>query len=291
MFRKVLYGALASAAALGLGLAGTTAASASVSSHIYYTDANIDAVAGYFATSDVGNFMTHIQGYLGSNDTDSLQQLQPGFTNGQTLSLCSTSTGDALNVGAVNNDNGTKSVGWHVGSYGSTATNNAQGDPCEDGELTGGLGIFPQLQNVPLTDTIVAQILNYVNRGGTCRKGDVLFEAQDITAHPGVWYSSGCQKANDSGQYNEASAFFTKDSTEVSAPADNYLGTFAHLGVTDSAGTAGSLQASATWTAYGVDSTANGESSDPNLLQVQADGIPNTFFQDHFDVYAGSPIG
>ena len=294
MFGKTFAAGAGLAAAAMLALGGSAAFAATphaVSQHIYYTNASVDAVAGYFATSDDGAYMTHIQGYLGSNGTDSLQQLKPGYTDGQTLSLCDTFTGDALNVGQVLNNNGTKSVGWHVGSYGSDATNNSQGDPCEDGELNGGLGIFPQLQNVPLTDTIVAQILQYDVKGGLCKKGYVDFQAEDITSDPGIWYSSGCQKAPKSGQYNEASAFFTKDSTNVSAPADNYLGTFAHLSLVDSNGVDGSLQATSNWTAYGVDATANGQPSDPNLLQVQANGVPDSFFEDHFDVYAGSPTG
>jgi hypothetical protein len=289
MFRKLAYSAIAAAAVLGLGAFSAVAADAStavkpaaVSTHTYYTG-EPDLTAGYFATSDDGNFMTHIQGYLGSNGTDSLQQLSDGFSDGQTLSLCDTSTGDALNVGDVVNPGGTKSVGYHIGTYTGTP-NNSNGDPCEDGELTGGLGFFPQLQNVPITDTVVAQILQYTSKGETCHKGDVLFEARDITANPGVWYSSGCLKALGSGLYNEASAFTTKDSTIISAPAVNYLDTFAHLTLADSAGTHGSLQATSTWTAYAVDATANGKASDALLEEV------GPFVNDHFDTMVGSAV-
>jgi hypothetical protein len=288
----VITAAVLAAAGAGLGAALASTAGQHpnvVSGHTYYTNAGVDAVAGYFATSNDGKFMTHIQGYLGSDGTPSLQQLSDGYSDGQTLSLCNTFDGDALNVGDVVNDNfyGTavKSVGWHVGSYGPTGTNNTQDDPCEDGELTSGLSIFPSLQNIPISDTVVAQILQYTHHGETCPAGDVLFEAQDITANPGVWYASPCETAPDSGLYNEASGFFTKDSTNVSAPAINYLGTFAHLSLTDSAGTHGSLQNSATWTAYAVDATGDGLNTDPNLLQV------SVFSNDHFDTYAGSPTG
>jgi hypothetical protein len=297
-FAAVASGGLVLAGAAAAGAATTAHTPAVVSGHIYYTNAQVDAVGGYFARSTDGNFMTHIQGYLGDNGTNppSLQQLQTGFSDGQTLSLCNTSTGHALNVGQVLNPDGTKSVGYHIGSYGSTQENGPNGDPCQNGELDGGLGFFPQLQNVPLSDTIVAQILQYAGKPapGTvqpCHKGTVEFEAEDITANPGVWYPSGClslESRDDNGQFNEASAFTTRDSTNMSAPASNYLDTFAHLLLTDSAGTHGAVQDSnATWDAFPVDADGNGQASDGGSLLLRVLGFAN----DHFDTYAGSPTG
>jgi hypothetical protein len=270
---------VAGLAGLALAIAPLAASQASVSPVTRYTQAGAAASSGYF-TNEFGGTFTHIQGYIGSNATTSLEQLTPAVTNGVGLGLCNQGTGEAVQLGDVYLGGGLMNVDYTLGTFGAAKW---FGDRCANGLVAAPTGIL--LAGISVTDTVDGQILydSHHSHNG-CPAGDVRFEAEDLT-NPGVAVPSPCTALPAGTNFNEGDAGVVADTTARSAPADNLLVVFAHLGLTDGAGLHGSFQANSAWTAYPVDSTANGTKADPALL------APGKFSADHFNENAGSPTG
>lgn len=308
MFRKQLLAAIG-----GLAVAGSLALSAGVAnasvavtpdgvgSHLYYTDTNVNPVSGYFATEPLGGDFTHIDSYIGSNDSASLSQLtdsSDGALYGAGIGLCDRtgSESDALaaQIGVVYNGNGTISVDYGFGALHPDTTDN--GDPCEAGAVNPTFGALdPALNGIAESDTVVVQLLyssrhGFTGPNGGCHRGQIEYAAEDLTTDPGIWYSQCVRPDVDEEEgglsFNEADAGVVDATTNVSAPADNYLATFAHIGLTDTSGNHGSFQADSAWTVYPVDSTGTGHGPD-TLALLHAD----SFAFDHFNEWIGSPTG
>jgi hypothetical protein len=278
-------------AALGLASLGLLAATAALAAPVAgagvvnapkYTNATSNAVSGYFASAG-GTTFTHIEGYSGSNGTNSLENIGTAASNGVGVGLCNQTSGDALQAGIVYNGSHTKSVDWATGTFGTAQSNN---DKCENGLVTLSPIAFSGLDNIAVSDTVAFQILydGHHSHNG-CSAGNVLFLASDVTANPGVWISSGCQWVG-TVTYNEADAGVVADSQGMTPPATQYLATFAHLGLSGHASghsVHGSFQNNSNWSAFPVFSTTNGLSSGGKVLAPQA------FSHDHFDELSGVP--
>jgi hypothetical protein len=281
--RTRLYWGIGALALVAGAVTVAPAAQANVINAPEYTNANMNAVSGYFA-NHINVTFTHIEGYLGSNGTTSLENLGQTTGNGAGVGLCNQSTGEALQGGIVYNGGHTKNVDFASGPFGPAQSN---GNPCENGTL-GSPQPFTQLQGISVSDTIAFQILydgHHAHNG--CHAGQALFEASDVTTHPGVWFDSPCVSVPHGTVFNEADAGVVADKQGMTPPATQYLATFAHLGLTAFSSTGhvvhGSFQNNPTWSAFPVFSTTNGFSSGGKVL------APQTFANDHFDELAGTP--
>jgi hypothetical protein len=279
-------------AVVGLALSGAATAGAATAGHVngvsnvpHYTQAGDAATSGYF-TSAIGTYFTHISGYIGSNGTTSLENLAVTSppSNGAGVGLCSQSTSYAVRAGDLYLGGGLMDVAWGAGNLGAAQWFN---NPCANGVIPA-----PEvlLSNVPVTDTIAAQILTDPRHEfNGCHADDVSFAVEDVTANPGVWVQSPCFKLPHGTVFNEADAGVISDTQNMSVPAGNLLAVFAHLGLTANLGSGhaahGSFQANANWTAYPVIATSNGLGSGSQLL------VPQAFSQDHFVENSGFPTG
>jgi hypothetical protein len=308
--KRIVIAVIAAAGlALGLGVtAGAAGASpaaihpAGISSFLRYTNANGNPVSGWEASAPGVGF-THIQSYVGSNDSNSLSQLTNSPNSGGKVyaagvGLCNRLTPSmayALQAGVEYDGANHISVVYGHGLVAPVDPTYAQdnNDPCELGAATGLVNTLDLTVAGPVasSDTVWLQIL-YSNThsfttatGVTCHKGEFSVEAEDVTANPGDWFSSGCTYVGNH-TFSEADAGVVDATTNVSAPASNYLATFAHIGLTDTNGDHGSFQANSNWTVYPVDSTGTGNGPD-SLALLHAD----TFFEDHFNEWIGSPTG
>jgi hypothetical protein len=256
-------------------------ANAGVVNSPLYTNAVHNAVSGYFASAG-GTTFTHIEGYSGSNTTNSLENLGQAVTNGAGVGLCNQTFGQALQAGILYTGGTTKSVDWGTGTFGAPMSNN---DKCENGVLLSPTP-FAGLSSVSVSDTIAFQILydGHHSHNG-CSAGQAVFLASDITTNPGVWITSGCVGVG-TNTYNEADAGVVADGQGMTPPANQYLATFAHLGLSGHAGSLsvhGSFQNNSHWNAFPVFSTTNGLASGGKVL------APQTFANDHFDELSGVP--
>lgn len=281
MYRRITALAGGAILTVGLALAAASGAQANVINAPKYTWAAHNAVSGYFASAG-GTTFTHIEGYSGSNGTNSLESLGQLVTNGAGVGLCNQTTGDALQAGIVYTGGHTKSVDWVTGMFGAPQSNN---DKCENGILPGP-AVFAGLGSIAVSDTVALQILydGHHSHNG-CSAGQALFLASDVTANPGVWISSGCQSVG-TVTYNEADAGVVADGQGMTPPATQYLATFAHLGLSGHASghsVHGSFQNNSNWSAFPVFSTTNGFASGGKVL------APQSFFHDHFDELSGVP--
>lgn len=281
MYRRIAALAAGAILTVALAMAGTWNAQANVVGSPKYTNATSNAVSGYFASAG-GTTFTHIEGYSGSNGTNSLESLGQAVTNGAGVGLCNQTTGDALQDGIVYTGGTTKSVDWVTGTFGAPKSNN---DKCENGVLPGP-AMFAGLGSISVSDTVAFQILydGHHSHNG-CSAGQALFLASDVTANPGVWISSGCVSVGNV-TYNEADAGVVADGQGMTPPAAQYLATFAHLGLSGHASglsVHGSFQNNANWDAFPVFSTTNGLASGGKVLAPQA------FANDHFDELSGVP--
>ena len=274
--------ALAASATLLGGIAMVAEpALAGVSPVPRYTNVTVYPVAGYFASDNGGSPFTHIEGYIGSNGTGSLANLGQSLTNGGGVGLCNQTDGNAIQIGDQWATATTINVTYGIGTFSKTPAPN--GDLCHEGVVS--TSPHTLLGNVPVTDTVAVQVLyssKHAHNG--CSAGQALFEAEDVTANPGVWYQSPCV-ADASQNFTEADAGVDADTQNMSAPADNLLAVWAHLGLTNAAGVHGSFQSNSAWTAFPVNSSSNGLASGSQLL------VPQAFSDDHFELLAGSPTG
>ena len=290
-FAYLLMGLLGS---VGLVTAFALPASAaahphSVSTFTRYTQAGQYATAGYFTSPLNGNAVfTHIQGYLGSSGTTSLENLGTGVDNGQGVGLCNQSTGNAVRAGIGNVDAtaGTKSVIFGEGNLGAAFW---FGDPCANGAPNGTTFIVTDVaNNIPIQDTIAVQMLAHSGFGASgCAPFQTALLWQDVTANPGVWHTA-CESTSFHPVYNEGDAGVIGDTTEMSPPATQPLAAFAHLGLSELNGhrvTHGSFQSDSAWTAYPVEATSNGAASGSLLL------ADNPFRNDGMGILSGSSDG
>jgi hypothetical protein len=292
--------ALALAAGVGsvsLALAFAAAAGASpvtthangVSSFARYTQAGPDATSGYFTSPLNGNgVFTHIEGYLGSGGTTSLENLGTNTDDGQGVGLCNQGSGNAIRAGItdVSATNGTKEVTIAYGNLGPALW---FGDPCANGapQSPGSLTTEP-LATVPVGDTIAVQLLAHSGFGASgCGKFQTALLWQDVSANPGVWHS-GCVSTGFKPVYNEGDAGVIGDTQGMEPPAVNRLADFAHLGLTELTGhhqtVHGSFQSDDAWTAFPVFASTNGASSGSILL------APSAFKNDGMGVRSGTPV-
>jgi hypothetical protein len=291
--RLVAVAALATAGALVAMGASAATHSNGVSSFTHYTTSGATATAGYF-TSPLGatDVFTHIEGFLGSGGTTSLENLGTGADNGQGLGLCGQGTGNAVRMGIGNVDasNNTKSI---ILAYGNLGTADSFGDPCANGASNSG---SPGTLNspvvlaagIPVGDTIDGQILAHSGFGAAgCNPFQVAFEWQDLTANPGVWNLT-CESVGFKPIFNEADAGVIGDTQGMAPPASLRLADFAHLGLTELLGSGhgvhGSFQANANWEAFPVDASTNGTSSGSVLLAA------SPFANDGMGVKSGTPV-
>lgn len=277
-----------------LALAGTAQAG---TGPVQYTHKSANtAVAGYFASA-FGVYFTHIGGYIGS-DGNSLAQLDPAPDNGAGYGMCNQSTGVAAQIGVVVNPGGaTKNIEYSAGIFGAPVNN---GDPCQNGNVNPG-GAVTLFAGVPIGDTVNVEVLfdgHHAHNG--CHARQVLFLAQDITAHNGITRQSPCIWMPFGTVFNEAEAGVTADDTLVAPLPDqagvqadtepNMLMREAHVfaaGNGPNGVVHGSiLMPNSAWDIYPVASTSNGLAPLGGTVLL-APGVPRS---DHFVVkIGGSP--
>lgn len=278
--RLAIAGTCAFAAVLALG----TAASAAVPPFTYYTQVSAHQASGYFASA-AGGF-THVEGWIGSNASSSLENLQAG--DGLGYGLCDQGSGQAIQAGVIRESATQIRVSYGIGVF------SLAGHSCFNGLVSTPVPLWDAA--VGDHDTIDVQVLfdahrSFRNNGTACRPGQALVEARDVTSDPGTWHKSGCisvsgplnEAALGRPVFDEADAGVVADTQHMSAPAVNYLATFAHVGLTSAAGHHGSFQADAAWAVYRVVGTTNGLSFGTHLL------VPQPFANDHFDMVSGIP--
>jgi hypothetical protein len=278
------YGACAViAATFAIGM--TVPANAAVSGSPQFTNKATGAVAGYFS-SGIGVNWTHIQTREGGNGVDgAIGNLDPGATNGAGIGMCDTA-GPAVQLGLVNNGDGTMNIDYGYGTFLAPAKNND--DLCENG-VVNPLSPHVLIGPINITHTVDLSILfdGYHAHNG-CHAGQVLFEAVD-DSNPAGLHHSPCIWLPHGTNFNEIDAGVVANDALMSGPALNPLVTFAHL--QDSAnldsgrGTVhGSFQSNSFSTAFPVISTSNGLATGTPLLK------PDTFFDDHFKLREGSGV-
>jgi hypothetical protein len=184
---------------------------------VIYTDAGVNATAGWEAYSpDLVNF-THIESYIGSSGDSSWESLpvaaittsplntiasstMPGngkiagtnpITGGVGIQLCDRSSGAAAQIGVVNVGGGLFDVVEALGTFGSHA-NNSSGDVCDNGLLgdahNGSTAVLLKvlLTGVKANDTVQAGILYDLHDAyhfgpHHAGAGDVTFYATDLS--------------------------------------------------------------------------------------------------------------
>ena len=292
--RRLAVLAAVPALVVGAGLAAGGSAHAANGPPQYTAKSATHAVSGYFASA-FGAYFTHITTYIGS-DGNSISQLDPSAANGAGIGLCDQTTGEAVQVGQVLNPGLlTTNVDFGIHNLGPAVSNN---DPCQNG-TTGITGTL--LFNVPVGNTVEVDILfdqRHPHNG--CHAGQVVFLAQDLSAHNGVTKQSPCIWVPHGTVFTEGDAGVTADDTNV-APlplqvipqADtepNMLVRFAHVKLNGNAPDGeikGSIQNNGAWTTFPVGSTSNGLPTPGGSLLV----APGPFFDDHFLVKVGGATG
>lgn len=292
--RKIRLCTAIAAGALALALGSAGLANAGVSPNPDYTNANHNPVAGYYAEgTDV--YFTHLESYIGLQDD--AKNLTPAMspataTNGFGDQLCDSNTGQALQVGALYNGDGTFNVAYGYGTFGAAMTNQ---DPCENGLIARGLtgikgtglpvtGSIPQLAHVPYGDTIEVQVLYTPSTGRTYFVGTIIGSNR--------WWSSPDFWLPAHLHLNESAAGVEGDTTGLSAPAVNQLDGNAHFTMSgwfnglSSHPVRGYADTSSYWTAVPVDSTGTG-----NGPASQALLRPGAIHDGNFSIYAGTPTG
>jgi hypothetical protein len=252
---------------------------------------------------------THIEGFMGSGGTSSLENLGTGPLNAAGIGLCNQGNGDAVRMGTgfVNASAGTKEV---IAAWGNLGTALAFGDPCANGAPapSGSLTVTGLPASIPATstegalnaiaaipdstvavgDTIDGQILAHAGFGASgCGPNQTAFEWQDLTTNPGVFHTY-CATTGFTPLYNEGDIGVIGDTQGMAPPAVNRLADYAHVGLTELIGlhhgVHGSFQNNANWTAFPVFASTNGASSGSILLQV------NGFKNDGTGVTSGTPV-